>query len=203
VGAPTTLLFDLGGVLVHTRGFASLKALLAPAGCAEASDDQLLRDRWLSSPSVRDFELGRTTAPEFATRFVEEWGLSLSPAAFLADLAAWIEQIYPGAEQLLAALRQKYRVCCFSNCNELHWEEMATFLGGFDHAFSSHLLGRIKPDEGAFRAVLETLRAQPEDVLFFDDSRANVRAAERLGIKAFLVHGPEEARRVLEREGLL
>jgi HAD superfamily hydrolase (TIGR01509 family) len=203
VGAPTILLFDLGGVLVHTKGFASLKALLAPSGRAEAFDDQLLRDRWLSSPSVRDFELGRISASEFAARFVREWELSISPADFMADLAAWIEQTYPGAEELLAALRQKYRVCCFSNCNELHWEMMATFLQRFDHAFSSHLLGCIKPDEEAFRAVLATLGAEPEEAVFFDDSRANVEAAERLGIRAFLVHGPEEARRILERERLL
>lgn len=203
MGAPTVMLFDLGGVLVHTRGFASLKALLAPSGRPEASDDQLLRDRWLSSPSVRDFELGRITASEFSTRFVEEWKLSLSPTEFLVDLAAWIEQTYPGAEELLGALRQKYRVCCFSNCNELHWQLMSPLLQRFDHAFSSHLLGGIKPDKDAFREVLATLEAEPDEVMFFDDSRANVAAAEKLGIRAFLVHGPEGARSVLEREGLL
>ncbi len=200
---PTVLLFDLGGVLVHTKGFASIKALLEPSGCAEARDDQLLRDRWLSSPSVRDFELGRITAPEFAARFVAEWELSLSPAAFLADLEAWIDHVYPGAEELLATLRTRYRVCCLSNCNELHWATMAEFLRCFDDAFSSHLLGHIKPDEEAFWAVLRTLGVGPEEVLFFDDSRANVAAAEGLGIRSFLVHGPEEVRRILEREGVL
>jgi HAD superfamily hydrolase (TIGR01509 family) len=203
VAAPTVLLFDLGGVLVHTRGFAAIKALLAPSGCAEAFDDQLVRDRWLSSPSVRDFELGRIGASEFATRFVEEWGLSISPTAFRADVVAWIDRTYPGAEELLATLRQRYRVCCFSNCNELHWEAMASLLERFDHAFSSHLLGCIKPDEEAFQAVLSALGVGPEEAVFFDDSRANVVAAERLGMRAFLVHGPDEARRILESEGLL
>jgi HAD superfamily hydrolase (TIGR01509 family) len=203
VSAPTVLLFDLGGVLVHTKGFTSIKALLGLSDCAEARDDQLVRDRWLSSPSVRDFELGRATAPEFAARFVAEWELSVSSAAFLADLAVWIDHVYPGAEELLATLRKRYRVCCFSNCNELHWEMMAEFLQCFDDAFSSHLLGHIKPDEEAFRAVLRTLEVGPDQVLFFDDSRANVVAAEELGIRSFLVHGPEEARCILEREGAL
>jgi HAD superfamily hydrolase (TIGR01509 family) len=203
VGAPTILLFDLGGVLVHTRGFASLKGLLAPSGRPEAFDDQLLRDRWLGSPSVREFELGHISAAEFTARFVEEWELSISPEELLADLAAWIDHTYPGVEELLATLRQSLRVCCFSNCNELHWQMMAPLLQSFDHAFSSHLLGCIKPDEEAFQAVLKTLGAKPQDVLFFDDSRANVIVAEGMGMRSFLVHGPDGVRSVLAREGLL
>jgi HAD superfamily hydrolase (TIGR01509 family) len=203
MSAPTILLFDLGGVLVQTRGFTSLKGLVVPSGRPEAFDDQLLRDRWLGSPSVRDFELGHIAASEFAARFVQEWELSISPDEFLADLVAWIDHTYPGAEELLATLRQSFCVCCFSNCNELHWQMMAPLLQSFDHAFSSHLLGHIKPDKEAFVAVLEALDTRPEQVLFFDDSRANVAAAEGLGIRSFLVHGPTEARGALAGEGLL
>ena len=199
----SVLLFDLGGVLIHTRGFESIKELLAASGQPEVGDGQSLRDRWLGSPSVRDFELGRLTAQEFAARFVQEWALPITPEAFLEDLTGWIERPYPGAEELLATLRRGYRVCCFSNCNELHWEMMASFLRNFDLSFSSHLLGCIKPDEEAFRAVLGLLEVAPGAVRFLDDSRANVVGAQKVGIKGFLVHGPEEARRVLQQEGLL
>jgi phosphoglycolate phosphatase-like HAD superfamily hydrolase len=133
----SVLLFDLGGVLVRTRGFASIKELLADSGRPEAGDDQLLRDKWLGSPSVRDFELGRIDASVFTTRFVKEWELTVPEETFLADLAGWIESPYPVAEELLAALSPNHRLCCFSNCNELHWAMMTSLLQRFDQAFSS------------------------------------------------------------------
>lgn len=200
---PSVLLFDLGGVLVHTKGFESIKNLLARVGRDDYPDDQSLRDRWLASPSVRGFELGRTTASEFAARFVEEWQVPIEPEAFLEDVVGWIDRVSPGAEELLSSLREDYVVCCLSNCNEIHWAMIAPFLTNFDFAFSSHLLGQIKPDKGAFRAVMKAVNVEPAGMCFFDDSRTNVAAAERIGIRSFLVDGPEEIREVLKKEGLL
>ena len=199
----SVLLFDLGGVLVHTRGFAAVKAMLRETAPAEVLDEQAIRDRWLGSPAVRDFESGWTSPPVFAARFLEEWQVSLTPEAFLDDFASWIERPYPGAEGLLRFLRGKHHVSCLTNCNELHWATLAPFLRHFDSPFSSHLLGEIKPDEQAFLAVMNELRVEPEVVRFFDDSRANVQSARGLGIRAFLVHGVTDVRRVLEEEGLL
>ena len=181
-----------------------MQELLVESGReAEAEDGQGLRDRWLSSPSVREFELGRVTPREFALRFVEEWEFPVDPDEFLLDLRDWIEYVYPGAEELLDSLREKHLVCCLSNSNELHWKIMTPLLQHFDFAFSSHLMGRIKPDEGAFLDVLRALKAEPARVRYFDDSRANIVVAERLGLIAHLVHGAGEVRGVLSREGLL
>jgi HAD superfamily hydrolase (TIGR01509 family) len=100
-------------------------------------------------------------------------------------------------------LRGAHHVSCLTNCNELHWSRLAPFLSCFDTAFSSHLLGEIKPDEQAFQAVMKELRVEPDEVRFFDDSRANVESAGRLGIHAFLVDGLDDLRRGLRNEGLL
>lgn len=198
------ILFDLGGVIAHTRGFESVRELLVRSGReAEARDPQALRDRWLSSTSVRDFELGHIDPTEFAQRFVEEWRVPVKPDDFLADVRGWIDYVYPGAEELLDALRREHLVCCLSNCNELHWQTMAPLLTHFDFAFSSHIMKKIKPDEEAFLEVLRTLDAEPEEVSYFDDSRANVTVADRLGMKAHLVHGIEQATEVLRAEGML
>jgi HAD superfamily hydrolase (TIGR01509 family) len=197
------LLFDLGGVLVHTRGFAALKSMLAMTASGEALDDQAIRDRWLGSPSVRDFELGRISPPEFAARFLAGWQVPLAPSAFLEDLTSWIKRPYPGAEKLLAVLREKHHVSCLTNCDELHWVKMTPILRCLDSTFSSHLLGEIKPDERAFRVVVNELQVEPAAVRFFGDSRANVESARRLGIRGFLVQGLVDVRRVLREEGLL
>lgn len=180
-----------------------MKAMLAKAADGEAPDDQTLRDRWLGSSSVRDFELGLTGPAEFAADFVAEWGVPVSPEEFLEDLATWIENPYPGAVELITKLRKRHHVSCLSNCNELHWTALAPFLRRFDSAFSSHLLGEIKPDAGAYRSVLAALEVGADVVRFFDDSRANVSGACEVGMKGFLVHGLGDVRSTLEVEGLL
>ena len=196
--AAPTLLFDLGGVLYENTAVDTLNTLL---GTSLAAD--VVKDRWLRSPAMRAFESGKILPGGFAKAFLAEWRISLAPGAFLADFAALVKQPYAGAELLLERLRAKYTVACLSNSNELHWGRVGGFLDCFDFAFSSHLLGEIKPDESVFCRVMAELQVEPEHLLFFDDSRLNVDAAARLGIGAFLVDGLDDTRRVLKREGLL
>jgi HAD superfamily hydrolase (TIGR01509 family) len=195
---PSVLLFDLGGVLVEITAFEALRAMLG-----EALDDDEVRERWLRSPAVRSFELGRVSPAVFASRFISEWRVALTPEAFLEDFGTWIKRPYAGAEALISSLRRKYRVSCLSNCNEVHWTAMAPLLTSFDSAFSSHLLGEIKPDRAVFEKVMGELQVEPGQLWFFDDALLNVQAAESLGIKAFQVQGIEGTTSVLRREGLV
>ena len=163
--ATPVVLFDLGGVLVHVRGFGTLASLLNQAGADWSGDGQAMRSRWLGSPSVRSLELGQIPPGEFAERFVDEWRLPIEPEAFEEDFAGWIVGPFPGAEQLVADLQGRgYHVSCLSNGNALHWEAMSSFLSRLDSAFSSHLLGEIKPDEQAFLATAARLGVQPADM---------------------------------------
>ena len=66
------------------------------------------------------------------------------------------------------------------NTNALQWPrliEQDNLIGAFDHHFASHLTGKIKPDEEAFRHVLDTLGCEGPATLFLDDSQLNVAAA--------------------------
>ena len=91
------LLFDLGGVLVRNKAFDALRSMVG-----ESADDDELRERWLRSPAVRSFELGRISPAAFSELFVEEWKLQLSPEAFLLDVASWIGEPHQVAEELVA-----------------------------------------------------------------------------------------------------
>jgi putative hydrolase of the HAD superfamily len=193
-----TLLFDLGGVVYDAATFDVLASLLN----TDLSEDDLIA-RYLRSTAVRAFELGKISPDDFAGRFVEEWGLSLTPDEFLDEFTAFVRRPYDGAEELLARLRGTHRVCCLSNSNEVHWTRFGPFLDCFDVAFSSHLLGEIKPDAGVFRRVMSELDAAPDSLYFFDDSAPNVEAARELGMNAFWVKGIEATVRCLEAEGLL
>ena len=195
---PFVLLFDLGGVLVQNGTFEGLRGMLG-----RPLDDDELRDRWLGSPAVRSFELGQVSPNAFARLFTEEWQIPLPMDDFIAQLASWVKDPYPGVRELLRDLRRGYHVSCLSNCNELHWAALTPMLGWFNSAFSSHLLGEIKPDALAFEAVLAKLGVEPDRTFYVDDSRTNVEAAQRVGITAHVVHGFDELCSRLRDEGIL
>ena len=196
--SPILLLFDLGGVLIENNVFESLARLLP-----ESVDSSTLKNRWLASAAVRQFELGDLSPEDFAELFLSEWGLPLTPDAFLREFLSWPSGFYPGAREMLRDLRNRYRVGCLSNSNVLHWEKFGGFRDDFDVALSSHRLGAIKPDDKVFVRTLAVCNVEPSGVWFFDDSLANVRAAERLGLRAFHVEGFSRVLNTLRNEGLL
>ena len=172
------VLFDLGGVLIEFGGIESMQALTGIE-----SEVELWR-RWLSCPWVRSFERGSCSADEFATGLVGEWQLTVEPAAFLDAFAGWPRGQLPGADTLVAAVRNTVPVGCLSNTNALHWERNFhrwPILDAFDYRFLSFELGVLKPDREVFDRVAERLPAPRDRVLFLDDNAINVDAAATRG----------------------
>ncbi|PIR82980.1 hypothetical protein COU19_02860 [Candidatus Kaiserbacteria bacterium CG10_big_fil_rev_8_21_14_0_10_56_12] len=65
----------------------------------------------------------------------------------------------------------------------------------FDGAFCTCDIGVDKKEKEFYRHILSELDLHPEEVLFFDDSQANVDAANALGIESHLYTGLEMLRR--------
>jgi glucose-1-phosphatase len=163
----------------------------------------IIKERWLFSPSVRRFERGEIASCEFAQSFITEWGLRLTPQAFVKEFASWPREFFPGAREIIRDLRTTYRVGCLSNSNALHWERFGGFEEDFDITLFSHLLGAVKPDCEIFLLALRECGVEPSEVYFFDDCCANVRTAQSLGITAFHVDGFKSLQDVLRIQGLL
>ena len=190
----TVVLFDLGNVLVEVAGFRRLADWLGE------TDDEAITERWLLSPAVRQFERGLCSAQSFGAAIVAEYDLPISVETFLADFAQWGQGLSPGAAALVESVKPKARAACFSNSNEIHWhtqKDHREIKALFEAAFSSHEIGKVKPDREAFEHVVAVLGAAPEEIVFLDDSRSNVAAARALGIQAYRVRGVTEARNKL------
>ena len=67
-----------------------------------------------------------------------------------------------------------------------HMTEQLNYRMIFDQLFFSCELGCSKPDPRYFTAVLAAADLTPDTTLFIDDTEANIRAAESLGIRAEL-----------------
>ncbi len=192
------ILFDIGGVLVHSNGIQALQRLL-PSGNRE---EEILH-RWNQSHAVLQFERGRSTPSAFASAFVEEWCLEMTASDFLAFFSEWVPGYYEGAIPLIETLKERYTVGCLSNSNEIHWSRLDQIDSLFHFTVVSHRTGWMKPAREAYEQVLKTVLVPPSDVFFLDDSAHNVVAAQAVGFRAHMVRGIEEARAILATEGFI
>jgi HAD superfamily hydrolase (TIGR01509 family) len=197
----SVVLFDVGGVLVELSGMETMIGWLGTGITAEE-----LWVKWLRSSAVRQFETGGSEASDFALHVTREFQLDIEPAFFLKSFEGWPLGLYPGVMEMLARIPSRYRRALLSNSNALHWPRILDEMGlgaAFEHHFASHLTGKIKPDNAAFEDVVATLKCSPREVLFLDDNRLNVDAAQSLGMQAVRVVGPVEAQRVLIEFGII
>ena len=195
------VLFDLGGVLVELGGVSTVISWMANPVIPE----ELFR-MWLTSPAVRAFETGRIDPDLFADQLIAEMSLRVDREALLRELTGWPTGTFPGALELLARIPRRYMRATLSNTNALHWPQVMGRMKlekAFDHHFASHLTGKIKPDEEAFRHVTAAPDCATDEVLFLDDNRLNIDAAKKCGIRAVQVKGVPAAERALLDFGVL
>ena len=197
---PELLLFDLGGVLVDFSGPHDLARLMR----TPATPQEILK-RWLACPHTTAYEGGKLSAADWASRFVRDWDLDVTPDAFLDAFASWSRGFFPGSTELLAELRPHYRLAALSNSNELHWKRNAELgvLREFEFALASHQIGCCKPDPAIFHAALDAAKLAPEAAIFLDDQPANVAGATACGIRSFQVDGVKGVRDRLLMEDLM
>jgi glucose-1-phosphatase len=194
---PRALVFDLAGVLLDFGGVESLRALSdGRVGAGEFGRF------WSRSPWADALYCGRCSPEAFAAGVVDELSLAVSPAEFLLAFRAWLRGPYPGAFDLLGALRPHYRLACLSNTNALDVQRFRDELRlpeAFDRCFFSNEIGLRKPDADCYRHVVDALGVRADEIVFFDDSRECVDGARAAGLHAHQVIGLDELRAALRR----
>lgn len=202
--SPRTLrvvLFDIGGVLVESSGVTTMLTWMQN----RVSQEQLWR-MWLTSSCVRAFETGRLSPEAFADQVIAEFGLPVPREKFLDEMTRWSVTLFPGAIELVEQIPQQYVRATLCNTNVIHWKYLMGNTGlarAFPHHFASHLIGKIKPDAGAFLHVTDALHCEPNEVVFLDDNDMNVAGARSVGMHAVRVRGIEEAKSALVSSGVL
>ena len=95
-------------------------------------------------------------------------------------------ELVPGVTQLLQELIKKYRLVALTNTNEIHaekWKIMYTpILSYFEKVFSSNEIKTRKPEQEAYKTVLDYLRLNPDAVIFLDDNAEYIQAALEMNI---------------------
>ena len=76
----------------------------------------------------------------------------------------------------------------------VHYEETAAWPGSFSRLYFSGRMGVAKPDPRIFKHVLADLGATAGNIVFIDDSAANIAAAGSLGFQTILHTGRTDLR---------
>ena len=139
------------------------------------------------------WKTGKIGAEEFGRQFAQELGVSISPAEMVDLWASWEAGPKPGANELLASLRDQSQLACLTNNNPIHWSRLCSRHNAhrlFHKCYVSHEIGLMKPDPRLFDHVVADLETKASDIVYFDDRQDIVEAARGFGLNAHQVFRP-------------
>lgn len=202
-GPVRAVLWDADGVLQHLP--AGWEASMRPVVGHLLDDVEAFLTE--AFEAERPALTGHARWVEVLPRLLEKWGIEDS---YDDALRVWLT-IEPVAEtrELVEALRSE-GVRCYLATNQdehrgRHMHENLGYAELFDDCFYSYELGVAKPDPAYFSAVIDRLGLPEDEVLFVDDSSANVEAARSVGLRAETWHvdeGVDALEAHLRRHGL-
>lgn len=192
------IIFDFGCVIVNLDRQKCVEALDA-VGAHEISS---YVDECRQTDMFLELELGTIGVAEFCAEVRRKApGCTASDEAIAEAWGALLTDIPLRRLHRLEELHKKYRLYLLSNSNPVHWEKSAERffpLGGhapefyFDQMFISYKMGLTKPDPRIFETLLKETGIVPHETLFVDDSLANCRMAESMGIRALHVNNGDD-----------
>lgn len=199
----TWVVFDYGGVICTYQPGEDVALL---AGTANAGIPEFRDAYWAYRLSYDRAELD---GPTYWNKVAAALGRSFAAAQIAElirlDIRSWLH-LREGTVALVGDLAAAgYPLALLSNAPAEVAEAVAELpvARAFEHRAFSCFLGSVKPEPECYRAILATLGARPEDVIFLDDREQNVAGARALGIHGVHFTTPEAARTALARHGII
>jgi len=197
---PTTVVFDLGGVLIDWDPRHLYRRLL-PEDEVEPFLDEIGFREW---NHAQDAGGSWDEAVErLASRHPQRRDLI---AAYPARFPETMTGPVPGTVELLRELHAGgTRLLALTNWSAETYpyaEATFEFLGLFEDVVVSGVEGVAKPDPALFTLLVERYELDPAATVFVDDSPANVEAAATAGLQALRFTDADALRGALSRLGL-
>ena len=178
---PVIVVFDIGNVLLRWNPRNLYRNVF---------DDEERMERFLATALGMDFVSHTDIAEDFAgalearaksfPEFAEE--LRMFRPRWIETLGGPIEENVALLRRLRASGKPVYALSNFARETFALAERYHDFLSEFDGRVISGHVGVVKPDERIYEILFERVGRPPSELLFVDDSTANVRAAEELGM---------------------
>ncbi|MGE0058224.1 MAG: HAD family hydrolase [Dehalococcoidia bacterium] len=198
----TTILWDLGGVLLHFEPEKRLALLSADCGLPTA---EVLGRVW-GAGMADAWDRGDYENEALYDLVKQTLGLKMGYERFLETMLTPFRS-NPELLEVVDAVLLEIRQSVFTN-NSRHFADRMPALfpdlvSRFDPMIFSCDLHLIKPNPAAFEAALQVLEAKPGDVVFIDDSPANIASAAAIGMTAIRYESPPQTEAALRELGLI
>ena len=202
VARPTTVVFDLGGVLIDWDPRYLYRQLFDDPDEMESFLAEVTTAEWNAHQDA-----GRPWAEAIELLVAEHPERRELIEAFHARWPEMLAGEIPETVHVLGELRAAgVRLVALSNWSAEMFpiaRERFDFLAWFEGIVISGDVGVNKPDRRIFELLMDRFGIEPAAALFIDDSAANVDAAAALGFHAIHFSDPTTLRVELARLGLL
>lgn len=200
--APSIVLFDIGNVLIDWNPNILFEELI-PDAAERAHFHAVIcpRDWWVQHDAGASFaEIAGPVCEQFPEHHDLIWAwhhryLDLMPG------------VIDGSVEILKDLKSRdVRVRALTNWAADKFQialKEYDFLSWFEDVVVSGEERMIKPDPAIFTYTLERMQAKAGTVLFIDDSKPNIDAADKLGFLTHHFSKPDALRKDLVARGLL
>ncbi|WP_036140833.1 MULTISPECIES: HAD family phosphatase [unclassified Luteibacter] len=197
------VIFDFGGVLIdwnprylYRKLFGDdvegMETFLAEVTTPEWNLQQDAGRSW--DEAVRVLTSEHPTKAELIAAYQHRWEETLGGA--IDDSLHILRELKEAGHPLYGLTNWSHETFPFAR-------ERFDFLRLFDGIVVSGEEGTIKPDPKLYRTLLERYDIDPARAVFIDDNKANVDAAEALGIHGIHFHTPRQLRDELIALGFL
>jgi 2-haloacid dehalogenase len=200
-GPPTTVIFDLGNVLLDWDPRRLYRTLIDEPGELEHFLTEICSREW---HDVQD--RGGSTrlgTEQLQDRYPEHAELI---AAFYSRWPEMTAGSLPATVDVLAELRAAgVRLLALTNWPAETFapaRDRFDFFGWFEGIVVSGEEGVAKPDEEIFKLLLDRYRVDPATAVYIDDTGAHVETARRLGLAGVVFRSAAELRHDLAALGL-
>lgn len=199
---PTTVVFDLGGVLVHWDPRLLFAQVLDDGDDVDAFLDEISFAEW-----NHEQDAGKPWVDAVAEHSARHPHRAEAIAAYPARFPDSVSGPMDDSVAVLAELRDRgVRLLALTNWSAELFptvHHLLPFLDNFEGIVVSGEEGLAKPDPAIFTVLVDRHGVVPEEAVYVDDVQRNVDAAADLGFLAYQFTDAESLRTHLVGQGLL
>ena len=192
----TTILWDIGGVILRTEDPGSREQLAADLGLTRHELEKLVFGGDLGTRAQK----GEITPEEL-------WASARSALKLPSDAYPDFGERFFGGDRVdhdlvnfIRSLKPRYKIGIISNA----WKDLPTALtrwgiaDAFEMVVGSGDEGMMKPDARIYQLALARADAQANECVFVDDFPHNIEGAQAVGMQGILFRSAEQVRNELK-----
>lgn len=201
----TTIIFDLGGVILNLDQERTLRAFKRLGVDMDEINE--------ISTIFSDFEMGKINADDFRQAIMTHLKGTVTESEIDAAWNAMLLDLPAERLTYLKFLRKNFNVHLLSNTNSIHIDAFNKYLldehpnldwyAQFDKVYYSYEIGLRKPNKDIYEFVLQENNLKPHECLFIDDLKANLNGAGHVGMHTIWAKKPLDENMLMEIRSLV